>query len=200
MQVFQLEKYLEKFNIEVYPITLLKFVLNEKRIMSFISKVSESTFEPKAPFKIDNKDCERCKEQEVSTMCRQHTSISRVMTARTIMKTIIDEKEIMFYRNEIFNIINDELMTIIYCPHPKLITGNITDAKVRKINIIIVKDENIGKVFNKNNKTEFIDIDLNELKSQNISCWFNNQFTIMTLPDFETKENGKNSWCLIANR
>ena len=49
---------------EIYPITLIKFLLNKKRILTFFQNAANENFEIKAVYTIDNKNCEPCKEKE----------------------------------------------------------------------------------------------------------------------------------------
>jgi hypothetical protein len=84
-------------------------------------------------------------------------------------------------------------LVIVYCPHPKLITGDITDSKVRKINPITIEDPNLLELPQYNKICEFISSDLLD---QYIRCWFNNDFSLVTIPE---DRNGQN-WCLVANK
>jgi hypothetical protein len=83
-------------------------------------------------------------------------------------------------------------MVIVYCPHPKLIVGDITDEKVRKVNPITIEDEEMEiPEFKEINK--FISSDLLD---QHVKCWFNDEFSIITIPEDRNSSN----WCLISNK
>jgi len=84
-------------------------------------------------------------------------------------------------------------LVIVYCPHPKLISGDITDSKVRKINPITVEDPNLDGLPQYDKVYEFIS---SKLLDECVSCWFNNEFSIVTIP---ADRNGQN-WCLFPNR
>jgi len=185
-----MEKFVEKLECEVYPITFTKFLLNKKRILSYFYKASTPDFKIRGPkYTIDYSDCKVCKTKEGDMLCRKHTSIDRVLNAENVAYDI--DTEIYFYKNEIFKMIGEKLV-IIYCPHPKLINGEITDKKVRKINPITIEDPNLTKL------KEYKIIKMfnsSELLLQYMKCWFNNEFSLITIP---VDYNGSD-WCLIAN-
>jgi len=99
------------------------------------------------------------------------------------------DTNLYFYKNEIFRMLGSKLV-IFYCPHPKLITGPLTDAKVRKINTLVVDDPKIQETVLKDmsfkNKINFSSIPFFE---QNIKTWFNNDFSIVTDPDTRNFSN-----------
>jgi hypothetical protein len=190
MRYTSTEKFIEKLEAEVYPITLIKFLLDKRRILSYFSKAADKNFEIRVKYKIDHSDCPHCKEKEdQGILCRQHTSIQRVLNAKHVAYDL--DTNTYFYKNEIFRMVGKRLV-IVYCPHPKLITGDITDTKVRKINPITIEDENLPELPAYQNVHEFISTDL---LNRNMACWFNKEFTIVTLPE-DTNGSG---WCLIAN-
>ena len=84
-------------------------------------------------------------------------------------------------------------LVIIYCPHPKLITGEITDSRVRKITPITVEDENLKGLPLYKNIKEFIS---SSLLDQYMKCWFNYEFSIVTIPEDRNRSN----WCLVPNK
>jgi hypothetical protein len=45
MKQISVEKFIEKLGAEVYPITIIKFLLNKRRILSFFSKAADEAFE-----------------------------------------------------------------------------------------------------------------------------------------------------------
>jgi hypothetical protein len=194
MKIISVEKVIESFGVDVYPITLVKFLLNKKRILSYFEKAASKDFEIRGiSYKLDNSDCEACKEkQDVGVLCRQHTSINRVVNADNVMFDL--DTQTYFYKNEIYRMVENRLV-IIYCPHPKLINDPITDMKVRKINPITIEDPNLltHPNYNKYNKVyEFIS---SKFLDEFMKCWFNDQFSLITLPEDRNFSN----WCLVAN-
>lgn len=184
------EKFIEKLNIDVFPITIVKFLLNKKRILSYFKKAAESNFELRVKYSISHEDCPICKEKAVDNiLCRQHTSIQRVMTGENVGFDL--DTNTYFYKNEIYRMVGNRLV-IVYCPHPKLITGEITDSKVRKINPITIEDSDLQlPAYEKIH--QFISSDILD---QYMRCWFNNEFSIVTIPNDRNSQN----WCLVPNR
>jgi len=182
------DQFIQLMKIDVYPITIVKFLLNKNRIFSFFRKAQEGTV---STYTIGGY-CPSCEQKmkELKTLCRQHTSIQRVLNADNVGYDI--ETECFFYKNEIFRKIGDRLV-IVYCPHTKLIMGEITDAKVRKVMPITVEDEKLPKVLKYKNVKEFSS---SELFNQRIKCWFNEEFSIVTVP----RNSGSSDFCLIPNK
>jgi len=191
MKQVSVEKFIEKLGAEVYPITIVKFLLNKRRILSYFSKAADENFEIRVKYKVDHTDCEVCEEKKSDgVLCRQHTSIHRVLTAKRVAFDL--DTNVFLYKNEIFRMVGKRLV-VVYCPHPKLITGEINDSKVRKINPITIQDPELVELPQYERLCDFISSDLLD---QYIRCWFNNEFSLVTIPD---DRNGQN-WCLIANR
>jgi hypothetical protein len=190
------ERFIEKLGANVYPITILKFLLNKKRIISYFSKAADKNFQIRVKYNLDHSDCENCAEKASEGMlCRQHTSIDRVMTADSVAYDV--DTNTYFFRNEIYRMVGNRLV-IVYCPHPKLISGEITDQKVRKVNPITIEDDTLHakyfeELYKNKNVQEFLSTDLLD---RNMSCWFNKEFTIVTVPN----GNYGSNWCLIANQ
>ena len=190
MKHVSVEKYIEKLECDVYPITFIKFLLNKKKILSYFAKAASEDFELRARYKVDTSDCELCAEKKSQgILCRKHTSINRVITAKNVAFDL--DTHTYFYKNEIFRMVGKRLV-IIYCPHPKLITGEITDDKVRKINPITIEDPELLELPRYNRVHEFIS---SELLDQHLKAWFNDEFSIITIPEDRNSQN----WCLIAN-
>jgi hypothetical protein len=190
MKQIPMEKFVEKLNCEVYPITFIKFLLNKRRILSYFSKAANSNFEIRGTkYTIDHSDCEVCKTKEGDMLCRKHTSIERVLTAKNVVCDL--DTNTYFYKNEIFRMVGNKLV-IVYCPHPKLINGEITDKKVRKINPITIEDPELTHLQDYEVVKNFIS---SELMDQYMKCWFNNEFSLITIP---VDRNGSD-WCLIGN-
>ena len=190
MKQISSDKFIENLGIDVYPITLVKFLLNKRRILSYFRKALENHSKIKMKYTIDNSDCDICqKKKSQNILCRQHTSINRVLNADCVGYDI--DTNIYFYKNEIFRMVNDNRMVVVYCPHPKLITGDITDSKVRRINPITVEGVTEAD-FKPRVVKEFLS---SELFDQNLKCWFNKVFSLVTIPNDRNEQN----WCLTAN-
>jgi hypothetical protein len=191
MKQISVEKFIEKLGADVYPITVVKFLLNKRRILSYFSKAADESFELRVKYKIDPSDCELCIEKKNDgILCRQHTSIDRVLKAQNVAYDL--DTNTYLYRNEIFRMVGKRLV-IVYCPHPKLITGEITDSKVRKINPITIEDPELIELPAYPKICEFISSDLLD---KYIRCWFNDEFSLVTIPE---DRNGQN-WCLVPNK
>lgn len=192
MKIISVEKIIENLQTQVYPITLVKFLLNKRKILSYFEKAANKDFEIRGiKYKVDNSDCVSCNEKkETGVLCRQHTSIQRVLTANDVMLDL--DTNTYFYKNEIFRMVGNRLV-VIYCPHPKLINDEITDAKVRKINPITIEDPNLKSLPRYEKVQEFIST---KFLDQNMKCWFNDQFSIITIPEDRNFSN----WCLVANK
>jgi len=191
MKQLSMEKFLEKMDCEVYPITIIKFLLNRRRILSYFERAADPDFKIRMTYTTEHENCEVCKEKITENiLCRQHTSIERVLKTNGVLFDL--DTNVYFYKNEIFRMVGNKLV-IVYCPHPKLITGEITDSKVRKVNPITVVDENLTDLPAYNKVSEFISSSLME---QNMKCWFNYEFSLVTLPDDRNKTN----WCLVPNK
>lgn len=191
MEQVSTEKFIEKLGLDIYPITIVKFLLNKKRILSYFRKATDENFEIRVKYTVDHSECEACKEKASSgILCRQHTSIERVLNAQAVGYDL--DTNTYFVKNEIFKMVGNKLV-IVYCPHPKLITGDITDMKVRKINPITIEDPNLTSLPSYERIQEFLS---SELLDQHLRCWFNNEFSLVTIPN---DRNGQN-WCLVPNK
>ncbi len=191
MKQVSVEKFIEKLGADVYPITIVKFLLNKRRILSYFSKAANENFEMRVKYTVDHSDCAACEDKKADgILCRQHTSIHRVLTGKRVAYDL--DTNVYIYKNEIFRMVGKRLV-VVYCPHPKLITGEINDSKVRKINPITIEDPELVELPAYERLCDFISSDLLD---QYIRCWFNNEFSLVTIPD---DRNGQN-WCLIPNR
>jgi len=191
MEQVSSEKFIEKLGADIYPITIVKFLLNKKRILSYFRKATEENFEIRMKYTVDYSTCDACKDKETSNiLCRQHTSIQRVLNADNVGFDL--DTNTYFYKNEIYRMVGKRLV-IVYCPHPKLISGEITDSKVRKINPITIEDPLLLNLPPYSKIKEFISSDLLD---QYMRCWFNYEFSLVTIPQ---DRNGQN-WCLVPNR
>lgn len=191
MEQISTEKFIEQLGVEIYPITIVKFLLNKKRILSYFEKATDENFKIRVKYTVNHEDCDLCKEKAPDgVLCRQHTSIERVLTADVVAYDL--DTNTYFVKNEIFRMVGNKLV-IIYCPHPKLITGEITDSKVRKINPITIEDPELKDLPQYNKIKEFISTNLLD---KNLRCWFNNEFSLITVPH---DRNGQN-FCLVPNK
>ena len=194
MKQISTEKFIEKVGVEVYPITIIKFLLNKRKILSYFNKASSANFELRGTkYLVDNSNCELCKSKDnnSSQFCRQHNSIYRVLKATNVLYD--SDTESFFFKNEIFKKVDNKLV-IIYCPHPKLIKeigAEITDANVRKINPITIEDPLL--VLPNYKITPFNSSDLLE---QNMKCWFDDNFSIITL----VEDRNYSNWALLPNK
>lgn len=191
MKTIAAEKLVNEWGVEVYPIALVKLLLNRRKILSFFNRASSADFEIRGTkYKIDHEECEVCKsKKDQGILCRQHTSIQRILTAESVLYDT--DTGVYLYKNEIYKMVGDKLV-IIYCPHPKLINGPITDSRVRRVNPITIEDETLKALPEYKNIQKFSSLALLE---ENIKCWFNDEFSIITLPEDRECSN----WCLTAN-
>ena len=191
MEQVSTEKFIEKLGIDVFPITIIKFLLNKRRILSYFRKATEENLKIRIKYTTDHSTCEACQEKAAEgILCRQHTSIQRVLEAKNVGFDL--DTNTYFYKNEIYRMVGKRLV-IAYCPHPKLISGEITDSKVRKINPITIEDSSLTDLPVYENIKQFISTDLLD---QYMRCWFNNEFSLVTVPN---DRNGQN-FCLVANK
>lgn len=185
------EKFLENVEVEVFPVTLVKFLLNKRKILNYFEKALDPNFELKIKYSVQPDDCQVCESKKhLGMLCRQHTSIHRVINANNLLKDL--DTDTFFYKNEIFKMVGKKLV-IVYCPHPKLIKGDITDAKVRKINPITIEDPELPELPQYRTVKEFLSTHLME---QHLRCWFNNQFSLVTIPESRNYAN----FCLVPNQ
>jgi len=175
MNTVSMELFIEKLGVKVYPVTLLKFLLNKGKILFCFSKAASANFEMRGNYEISHDDCELCK-SKTDMLCRKHTSIERIINSETVLYDI--DTNTYFTRNEIFRMVGDKLV-VIYCPHTKLINGNITDEKVRKIRPLTFYEKGFKLPEFKN----VIQILSSDIMNKNMKCWFNNEFSIITVPN-----------------
>jgi len=188
MKLITTEKFIEKLECDIYPITLVKFLLNKRKILDYFSKAAKDDFYLKGlKYKVDHTDCPVCL-QKKDMLCRQHTSIQRVLNTDTVAFDM--DTKVFFYKNEIFKMVGNRLV-IIYCPHPKLIDGVITDKKVRKIIPITIEDPELIELPEYTTIVKFV---ASQLEDQHMKCWFNNEFYLATMPGEKII-----NFCLIPN-
>ena len=205
------EKYLEKYDTTVYPITLIKFILNRGQILRYFKKATSPSFNKH--FNIDSSDCAVCehKKQSEGVKCRPHTTIERMREMSDGWLYDIDTR-VFLYRNEVFrrvtNSSGEDLLVIVYCPHTKLISGKLTDKKVRKLTPITIK---MNKEFT--TIMDFLEqkypvepfsknaISSDALMEYKMGCWFNDEFTLIIYSDDVDgpRTHMNQDWCLISN-
>jgi hypothetical protein len=194
MKQISTEKFIEKLGVDVYPITIIKFLLNKKRILSYFNKASRKDFSLKGTkYFQDNSNCEACQlKKSEGLFCRQHTSLYRILEGDNV--AFDSDTETHFYKNEIFKKVGDKLV-IVYCPHPKLIEiigETYTDLNVRKVNPITIDDPNLKM----KEYTKMVTFNSNDLLRSYMKCWFNPTFSIVTIPEDLNFSN----WCLVTNK
>lgn len=191
MQAIIIEEFIEKLDCEIFPITLIKFMLNKRKILYYFSRAAEPNFDIRGlKYQMDHTNCPVCKQKQkdMGVLCRQHTSLERILNTDKVVLDI--DTNSYFYKNEIFRLIDDKLV-VVYCPHTSLIMGNITDLKVRKVIPCTFVDDNIQLKFKI--VRQFIS---SELMSKNMKCWFNEEFSLVTIP----KDMDQSDFCLIPNK
>ncbi len=189
MSTVSLERFVEKLEVDVYPIAIMKFLLNRGKILFYFSKAAEQGFELRGGnSSVTPENCELCKRND-GILCREHTSIDRVMTADKVCFDL--DTNTYFYKNEIYRMVGDRLV-IVYCPHTKLIKGGATDEKVRKLKPLTIENKDI-KIPDYKNIQHFLST---ELMNKYMRCWFNNEFSIISIP----RDREQSDFCLIPNR
>lgn len=191
MKILPIEKFLENIGADVYPVTLLKFVLNKKLIRKYLQKVENDTFENRRDelITLDSDNCMDCKEKK-SILCRHHTSTSRIFNSESALYDV--DTDFYLLKNEIFRMVGNRLL-IVYCPHTKLLTGDVTSRRAVKVFPFVVECGDIDTLPKYKKLKKFNSFDL---QSEHLKCWFNWNFSIVTLPPIE--RDGIN-WCLIPN-
>lgn len=182
------ERLLVDPTTDVFPITLVKYLLNQDKILNFFNLINENNIEENPSFiNSDSSVCEACINNQRNMMCRKHTSIKRVMDSK--IACFDEDTDIYLYMNEIFKRNNDRL-AVIYAPHTKLIQGPITSYKVKKISSLITRVNDDVKPFEKVYRFKS-----SELSTLYMKCWFNDEFSLITNPE----ETGM-SFCLVPNK
>jgi len=192
MKLTSVELFIERLECDVYPVTIMKFLLNKRRILSYFSKVENPTFKAGGTkYKINAEGCKVCADKSGKFKhCRQHTSIDRIMNADRV--AFDQDTQTYLYKNEIFRNVDGRLV-IFYCPHPKLINGKHTNSKVRRVHITTIDDPEFTGLPEYKTVFKFAS---SELMQEHMKCWFNEEFSIVTLPE----SNSYCNWCLIPNR
>jgi hypothetical protein len=179
---------------DVFPITLIKFLLNRKRIVGFFEKVEQTEIQNLPSYiGFDHKKCNACINNSRGMLCRKHTSIERIMN--TQQACLDTDTGVYLYMNEIFKNIDNKL-AIIYTPHTKLIQGPLTEYKVKKISTISTYPPEPISFLSEINCISFSS---NKLIEMYIKCWFNDEFSLITVPDGTNVSNDP-LFCLVPNK
>lgn len=190
--------------------------MNRGQILRYFQKATSPSFNKYFDISPDN--CEVCeyKMAREGVMCRPHTTIERMLEMDGGWLYDVDT-ETYLYRNEVFKRVRknngEDLLVIVYCPHTKLISGKITDKKVRKLTPLTIKineqfEQELAKLdkiapehfISVGEKTSCISGDA--LMEEKLGCWFNDEFHIIVYPDEEpdgSRINNNQNWCLISN-
>jgi len=188
---------------DIFPITLIKFLLNRKKIINFFERIDQTNIQDLTSYiDFDHKRCDACINNSRKMLCRKHTSIERV--TKTNQACLDTDTGIFIYMNEIFkwtkNIDDNNKLAIIYTPHTKLIQGSLTEYKVKKISTISTYTPQT--LFSP--RIEINTFSSNKLAHKYIKCWFNNEFSLITIPGEEatedTSEVSDSLFCLIPNK
>ena len=77
MKYVSAERFIEKLDCDVYPITIVKFLLNRRRILTYFSKIAKGNYKINGTrYYMDHENCSLCtSKKEKGVLCRQHTSI-----------------------------------------------------------------------------------------------------------------------------
>jgi len=213
MRFRSIEKYLERYNTTVYPITLLKYILNRGQILRYFHKAASPTFNKYLD--MDSNNCKVCEHKLTveGVKCRPHTTIERMREIDSGWLYDVDT-EAFLYRNEVFKRVQNangkNLLVVVYCPHTKLISGKITDKKVRKLTPLTIEmDHDINQKIksleheaSNEHVLEWTGFSSDTLIKEKLGCWFNDEFTIIVYPDEEpdgSRMNNNQNWCLINN-
>jgi hypothetical protein len=157
----------------VYPITLVKFLLNRSKILRLKEVKNYDLFDIKPE---DCSDCQSISRPDQS-MCRIHTSIQRIQEAERIVKDL--DSGMYFVKNEIFYPVQSGITFVAYCPHTKLMRGPITCNKVRIFTSFFTSRIDTSQFENKVKK----EFSSDKLTEHQIQCWFNEEFYIVLLPN-----------------
>lgn len=170
MEVQLIEKILRDVPVNVYPVTIAKYLLNKKKINNFFESVLSGSKEDFKRYIIDpdKSKCSFC----TNMTCRKHISIERVKHAVENEK-VLKESNCFIYKNEIFTDPSEQWMAIVYCPHTKLIQNELTTAEIKKITLIVTPG--LGK--SPQNTIPFSCDAL--LREGYLKFWMNNTFSII---------------------
>jgi len=184
---------------DIFPITLTKFLLNKKKIVSFFERVEQTEIQSLPSYiDFDHNKCDACNNNTRGLLCRKHTSIERIMN--TTQACLDIDTGIYIYMNEIFKSVDGgDKLAIIYTPHTKLIQGSLTEYKIKKISTISTySDKNISF----SDKLSITPFRSSSLLEMYIKCWFNDEFSLITIPESgDTPSESRDLlFCLVPNK
>lgn len=166
-----IESIMKDTEVQLYPVTIAKYLLNLNRIANFMKSTDSTKYD------IDPINCQ-CKPD---SMCRKHTSIQRIKEETGKVAWDVDSK-LYFVKNEIWSF-NDKKrrLMIAYCPHTKLIRGNLNASKVKKINFVSAPvEEQYDYLRNKYSLEgdNIVKFSTKKLYNIELSFWFNDEFSM----------------------
>ena len=175
---------------DIFPITLIKFLLNRKKLMNFFERTDQyEILDLQSYIDFNYATCDACINNERGMLCRKHTSIERIIETDHACFDV--DTGIYIYMNEIFKFSEDgKKLAVVYAPHTKLIQGQLTEHKVKKIsmfNTYIPSNQH----FNIIRQTNFSS---NELMDMYIKVWFNDELSLVSIPCEEL------GFCLVPNK
>ena len=186
MKTTKLEGIIEGLKVDVYPITIAKFLLNKKRIKNFFSVASRDGFDKIIDINVGDKDtCRDCIEAPHGT-CNFHQTLERIKNATTVLYD--EDYDLYMYKNEIIKIINENTIVVIYCPHPSYIKTRLSDPKVRLVIPHTVKNLN----FKFQNLVPF---KIKSIENLDLKVWFNHTFSMIVTPH----DYNHSKWLLMPN-
>jgi len=175
INVKKAESLLSRWDVDVFPITLVKYLLNKRKILTYFRMASNpKNMSHISIMSTNNDDCKVCKSRQEKgmTKCRNHTAIERVFDASKVIYDLDTEAYII--KNEIFKQVGDYLV-IVHCPYP--LNVDLTDDTLRQVYPMTL-DISDTKLPN----FEKIQILSTDLMDMNISCGINRHLDIITIP------------------
>lgn len=167
----------------VFPVTVVKFILNRTKIITILKKMENNSYKSKMePFKFNSSSCPLCKSRKDGSMCRMHTCIERIASANVVARDI--DTGILMCKNEIFKPLSNNRVGIVYCPHTSLLDRSkpITVSRIKKIVSFVLEDDKIQLPEYKN----IIDLRIRDLMEKQIKYWFSDEFYLILYPDPQT--------------
>ena len=166
--------FIKDLDVEVFPITIIKFLLNRGKILECFNLVTKPDFKV-ADIETDDSDCVYC--AKFDGKCRQHISINRILQPGKVAFDL--DTNCYIYKNEVFRIVGDKIV-IVYCPHPRNLKERTvyTDEIIRKVNPMTLR-LSPGFEFPKFEVRNFLS---SKMLLESYECWFNYGLNIQTVP------------------
>jgi len=188
---------------DIFPITIVKFLLNREKIMNFFYRTDQDEIkELQSYINYGSYKCEACLNNPKNMLCRKHTSIERIIDQSFDNKSLVCfdiSTNVFIYMNEIFKFSdNNRILSIIYAPHTKLIQGSLTEYKVKKVSMIstyLPPNESCYRNLSHKILERSTSFDSDDLMKLYIKCWFNDELSLITIPN-----NNKPLFCLVPNK